>query len=92
MYQLEFNLSTFRQSDIKSGTCSVLPAMNGGLICKAIKGNPITAHIPVILMTAYHKQAIAVGNFGHDAYLPKPFDNNALIRILNGFFSQVENL
>jgi len=76
----------FHQPDLVL-TDYVLPGINGGLICKAIKGNPITAHIPVILMTAYHKQAIAVGNFGYDAYLPKPFDNNALIRILNGFFS-----
>jgi len=61
--------------------------MNGGLICKAIKGNPATAHIPVILMTAYHKQAIALGNFGYDAYLPKPFDNRALIKMLEKIFS-----
>jgi CheY-like chemotaxis protein len=57
----------------------VLPGMNGGMICRAIKSNETTAHIPFILMTAYHKQAIALGNFGYDAYLAKPFDNSYLI-------------
>jgi DNA-binding response OmpR family regulator len=79
----------FHQPDLVL-TDYVLPGMNGSLICKAIKGNPVTAHITVILMTAYHKQAIAVGNFGHDAYLPKPFDNNALIGILGFFFHRWE--
>jgi DNA-binding response OmpR family regulator len=65
----------------------VLPGMNGGMICKSIKANRLTAHIPVILMTAYHKQAIALGNFGYDAYLPKPFDNQVLIRLLQKLLS-----
>jgi len=47
----------------------------------------VTAHVPVILMTAYHRQAIALGNFGYDAYLPKPFDNKTLIEILEKIFS-----
>jgi two-component system phosphate regulon response regulator PhoB len=66
----------------------VLPGMNGGMICKAIKTSQITAHIPVILMTAYHKQAIALGNFGYDAYLPKPFDNKVLIGIVQKLLNE----
>ncbi|WP_295711323.1 response regulator [Mucilaginibacter sp.] len=61
----------------------ILPGMNGGKICQVIKNDKELAHIPVILMTAYHKQAIAIGNFGHDAYLPKPFENQHLVNIIN---------
>ncbi len=62
----------------------ILPGMNGGKICQTIKKNKNTSHIPVILMSAYHQQAISIGNFGFDAYLPKPFDNQKLIKIIQG--------
>ena len=61
----------------------VLPGMNGGMICKAIKNTPSLAHIPVILMTAYHKEAIALGHFGYDGYLAKPFDNKKLLKMID---------
>ena len=65
----------------------VLPGMNGGQICKAIKHHKKWSYIPVILMTAYHKQAIAVANFGYDAYLSKPFENKKLIDIVENLLS-----
>jgi len=61
--------------------------MNGGLNCKAIKDEPVTAHNQVILMTAYHKQPIALVYFGYDANFPKPLDNKTLIEILEKIFS-----
>ncbi|GAA4314259.1 hypothetical protein GCM10023149_10360 [Mucilaginibacter gynuensis] len=60
-----------------------LPGMNGGMICKTIKNTPSLAHIPVILMTAYHKEAIALGHFGNDGYLAKPFDNRKLLKMID---------
>ncbi|HEY9196725.1 MAG TPA: response regulator [Mucilaginibacter sp.] len=60
----------------------ILPGMNGGQICRTIKDKPDLSHIPVILMTAYHKQAISIANFGYDAYLPKPFENKKLVSIV----------
>lgn len=65
----------------------MLPGMNGGQICKAIKGHQALFHIPVILMTAYHRQAIGIANFGYDAYLPKPFENKKLIGIIEKLLS-----
>jgi DNA-binding response OmpR family regulator len=53
--------------------------LNGGQICKLIKMNNDTSHIPVILMSAYHKMAIDLADFRYDAYIPKPFDIKKLV-------------
>jgi two-component system phosphate regulon response regulator PhoB len=61
----------------------MLPGMNGGKICQTIKANQETSHIPVILISAYHKQAISLANFNYDAYIPKPFDIDKLVITIN---------
>jgi two-component system phosphate regulon response regulator PhoB len=63
----------------------MLPGLSGGQICKLIKDNKDTAGIPVVLMSAYQKQAIAIGNFNYDAYIKKPFDIDYLVRVINKF-------
>ena len=65
----------------------MLPGLNGGRICQLIKGNEATRHIPVILISAYHEQAIALVNFGYDAFVPKPFDVNKLVKTINRFLN-----
>jgi two-component system phosphate regulon response regulator PhoB len=61
----------------------MLPGMNGGKICQTIKATPETKHIPVILISAYHRQAIKLANFNYDAYIPKPFDIDKLVNTIN---------
>jgi len=61
----------------------MMPKLNGGQICKMIKQDPLTADLPVILMSAYHKLAMSVAGFGYDAYLSKPFDNDKLVQTIN---------
>jgi two-component system phosphate regulon response regulator PhoB len=63
----------------------MLPGLSGGQICQLIKSNAETAHLPVILISAYHKLAIAIGNFNYDAYVKKPFDINHLIKVIKQF-------
>jgi two-component system phosphate regulon response regulator PhoB len=63
----------------------MLPGLTGGQICKLIKNNKETANIPVVLMSAYQKQAIAVGNFDYDAYVKKPFNIDHLVSVINKF-------
>ena len=63
----------------------MLPGLTGGQICKLIKENKDTANIPVVLMSAYNKQAIAIGNFNYDAYIKKPFDINHLVNVIQRF-------
>ena len=60
----------------------MLPGLTGGRICQLIKENQNTKHIPVILMSAYHKMAISVLNFKYDAYVAKPFDIDKLIKTI----------
>ena len=63
----------------------MLPGLSGGQICKLIKENKETANIPVILMSAYQKQAINIGNFNYDAYIKKPFHIDHLVSVINKF-------
>jgi CheY-like chemotaxis protein len=62
--------------------------MNGGKICQLIKSTPETCHLPVILISAYHELAISLGNFGFDAFIPKPFDINHLVKTINNLLNK----
>ncbi len=56
--------------------------LDGFELCKQIKENLSTSHIPVILLTAYSlDEQRAIGfESGADAYIPKPF-NESLLKI-----------
>ncbi|MCF8359815.1 MAG: helix-turn-helix domain-containing protein [Prolixibacteraceae bacterium] len=57
--------------------CDILmPGMNGLELCKKVKGNIETSHIPVILLTAKVEIEDQIGGLelGADAYVPKPFN------------------
>ncbi|MEI6554117.1 MAG: substrate-binding domain-containing protein [Paludibacter sp.] len=60
----------------------LMDVMDGFELCKQIKENLSTSHIPVILLTAYAQdEQRAVGfESGADAYIPKPF-NESLLKI-----------
>ena len=65
----------------------MMPEMNGLELCEKIKGNPKTAHIPVVLITA---RAAAVHELeglesGADDYIVKPFNPRIL-------FSKIQSL
>lgn len=64
----------------------MMPVMDGLQLCKQLKEDPITSHIPVILLTARSTEAQQMEGFEHgaDAYLTKPFSADLLIvRIYN---------
>jgi CheY-like chemotaxis protein len=59
----------------------IMPEKNGYEVCEAIKRDPATAHIPVLLLTGTfepfdEKRADSVGAVGH---LTKPFESHALV-------------
>jgi twitching motility two-component system response regulator PilG len=67
----------------------MLPDMDGYKICKHIKGNPASAHIPVVMVTAKKTSAdVEQGKkAGADEYVTKPFKSleiAALIKKLLG--------
>lgn len=62
----------------------MMPIMNGYELCKLIKNDLRCSHIPVVLLTAVGDvQNIVAGyKIGADVYLPKPFDEEVLISIV----------
>ena len=64
----------------------MMPKMNGYDLCKNLKSDAQTSHIPVVLLTAKSDQSEKLEglSLGADDYLSKPFDTNELrIRIKN---------
>ena len=53
----------------------MMPGMDGGELCRALRRNPLTSHIPVILLTAKTDNASKVAGMdcGADTYIEKPF-------------------
>lgn len=68
-------------------TDALMPKMDGREMCRAIKSDPETAHIKVLLMTALFTsvryQHEGFKTYRADGYLSKPLDRGALGRILN---------
>jgi len=62
----------------------LMPALSGSQACRALKADPETAHIPVILLTAKAADAdLAEGMAaGADGYLTKPFEIQELDALL----------
>jgi PleD family two-component response regulator len=58
----------------------IMPGMSGIEVCRAVKRNPFTARIPVLMLTARDDVANKVEAFeaGADDYLAKPFDPREL--------------
>ncbi|WP_423149374.1 response regulator transcription factor [Rubrolithibacter danxiaensis] len=55
-----------------------LPDGDGREICKALKSNKRTLHIPVIIISAHPAVANIVKEVGADDFLAKPFDIDEL--------------
>ena len=61
----------------------ILDGITGGEICKQIKSNPETRHLPVIIISAYNSGTELPYSFGCDHFIPKPFDLAELYRGVN---------
>jgi DNA-binding response OmpR family regulator len=68
----------------------MLPVMDGFEVCKLIKENPETSHIPVVMLTAKKSsQDVARGmEVGADAYITKPFKSAKVVEVIEGFLSK----
>ena len=56
-----------------------LPDGNGLEVCKRLKADPMSANIPIIMMSAHMDVALADENCDAEAFIPKPFRLDDLI-------------
>ena len=71
----------------ESGDCDIvlldvmMPGMDGFEVCRELKSNPATLHLPVIMVTALDQTADRVKGLeaGADDFLTKPIDEIALL-------------
>jgi CheY-like chemotaxis protein len=66
----------------------MMPVLDGLELCQALKANPATASIPVVLMSAAAPQ-VATGA-GADGFIRKPFDLSALDALVRMLISAPE--
>lgn len=68
----------------------MMPVMDGITLIDTLKNDPVTSHIPVVLMSArsaVEHQIIGL-NYGADYYLAKPFQNELLIAAIDGILER----
>lgn len=67
----------------------MLPEMDGFEVCRVIKGNDATRHIPVIMLTAKksREDMIRGEQVGADWYITKPFKSAMVIETIQRFLA-----
>ena len=68
----------------------MLPGMSGYEVCRELKENPKTQHIPVVMITVLNDIADRIHGYkiGADQFLVKPVDYNELHAILGSLFGK----
>jgi CheY-like chemotaxis protein len=59
----------------------VMPGPDGIAVCRALKGDPSTAGIPVVVLTADEGAVERARAAGADAFVTKPFSPGALLAL-----------
>jgi len=67
----------------------VMPGKNGYEVCEAIKADPSTSHIPVLLLTGTFEafDAERAGRVGAAGHIAKPFESQALVEVVTNLFA-----
>ena len=66
----------------------VLPSLDGLAVCRQLKADPRTRHIPVALMSARPRLQDYQARAGADGVLSKPFDLDALLQLIQTLLVQ----
>lgn len=72
----------------------MMPKMDGMELCSKLKSNPLTSHIPIVLLTARTSFMHEISGFetGADAYITKPFSYKLLLTRIKNLLESRENL
>lgn len=59
----------------------LMPDMDGVAVCKQLKDDPLTAHIPIIMVTAHNDNTLKINALraGADEFMTKPLDELTLL-------------
>lgn len=66
----------------------LLGGMNGQTICRQLKGQETTRHVPVILMSANKNTPQIAKEVGADNWIMKPFESWSLLALLDTSIGQ----
>lgn len=58
----------------------MMPKVDGTELCRQVRANPLTSHIPIVVITAHNDDDTRIACFdaGADSFISKPFDSNVL--------------
>ncbi len=63
----------------------ILAGVRGSMLCRQLKDNTDTSHIPVILISAMPNLAKTAASCGADAYIEKPFNIDTVSEAIKKF-------
>lgn len=66
----------------------LLSGNDGRVICRTLKNDKATKHIPIIMISAHPSAKDSVKECGADSFLPKPFSMNGLLSEVGKFIGQ----
>ena len=68
----------------------MMPGLSGVDVCRALRGRPETADLPVILLTARSQEADVQAGFraGADDYMTKPFSPRELVSRIDALLAR----
>lgn len=69
----------------------MLPGLSGLEVCRALRGDPKTAAIPIIMVTAKAEESDRISGLelGADDYVSKPFSPNELVARIRALFRRM---
>ncbi len=66
-----------------------LAGVDGFDVCRKIKANPATRHIPILIFSSYPRVAeTAIYEFGANDFIAKPFEMNELVSKVHQILSK----
>jgi CheY-like chemotaxis protein len=65
----------------------LLSGEDGRELCKKLKQNELTRHIPIVMLSAHSDASKIVDGSGADDFLEKPFDVDVLIEMVDRYLT-----